>query len=376
MTETPDWHRDWMPELRTAPPWVMQEMIEAQPDLARAIAALDVAPVAALVRAAPRAGAPIVVTGCGTSEHAAQGIAEMISDMLGATAHVEACQAFEAALDPRPGGVCIGVTHDGGTGATIAALRAAAEAGATTVVITAKPDAQAAQTAAHVLVTPLRDRSWCHTVGYLSPLVTGAAIAAAVDGESLATAGAGAAVSAGIEVREEAVAVAHALHGTRQIIVTGSGADRIAARELALKIEEGVRTPSIARDLETVLHGHFAALDETTGLVLIAADSSRARRTRRARRRAPPRKQAHRRPVRGDPLARVRLGDGKSDLTDAGRVVVKLDERLAAPAAALLATAGPLQLLTLELAHLAGCNPDLIGRDREAWREAAALVES
>ena len=289
MTETPDWHRDWMPELRTAPPWVMQEMIEAQPDLARAIAALDVAPVAALVRAAPRAGAPIVVTGCGTSEHAAQGIAEMISDMLGATAHVEARQAFEAALAPRPGGVCIGVTHDGGTGATIAALRAAAEAGATTVVITAKPDAQAAQTAAHVLVTPLRDRSWCHTVGYLSPLVTGAAIAAAVDGESLATAGAGAAVSAGIEVREEAVAVARALHGTRQIIVTGSGADRIAARELALKIEEGVRTTqhrARPRDRATRAFRR-PGRDDGPG-----PDRGRFPRARRTRPRAPPRSSA------------------------------------------------------------------------------------
>ncbi len=29
-----------------------------------------------------------------------------------------------------------------------------------------------------MLVTPLVDRSWCHTVGYVSPLLAGAAIAA------------------------------------------------------------------------------------------------------------------------------------------------------------------------------------------------------
>ena len=35
-----------------------------------------------------------------------------------------------------------------------------------------------------------------------------------------------------------------------------------------------------------------------------------------------------------------------------------------------------LQLLTLELAHLAGSNPDLIRREQRPYREAAAMAET
>src|SRR4051812_20014473 len=49
--ERPAWHTDDFPELRSGPPWVMQEMIEAQPDLLEAIASgVDTAPLALLVR--------------------------------------------------------------------------------------------------------------------------------------------------------------------------------------------------------------------------------------------------------------------------------------------------------------------------------------
>jgi hypothetical protein len=33
----PDWHTDAFPELRPGPPWVMQEMIAAQPALVEAL---------------------------------------------------------------------------------------------------------------------------------------------------------------------------------------------------------------------------------------------------------------------------------------------------------------------------------------------------
>ena len=33
----PDWHTDVYPELRPGPPWVMQEMIAAQPALVEAL---------------------------------------------------------------------------------------------------------------------------------------------------------------------------------------------------------------------------------------------------------------------------------------------------------------------------------------------------
>src|SRR5207253_1968153 len=61
-----------------------------------------------------------------------------------------------------------------------------------------------------------------------------------------------------------------------RLIVLGSGADRPAARELVLKVEEGAHIGAAMRDLETVLHGHLAGTDDRTGLVLLLTDTARA----------------------------------------------------------------------------------------------------
>ena len=53
--------------------------------------------------------------------------------------------------------------------------------------------------------------------------------------------------------------------------MVGGGVDAIPARELVLKVEEGLHLPAAFRDLETLLHGHFPATDERTGLVLVIA---------------------------------------------------------------------------------------------------------
>jgi fructoselysine-6-P-deglycase FrlB-like protein len=74
------WHSDAYPELRSGPPWVMQEMIAAQPLLAEQMlrspspAASAIADEIASALASAR---PITVTGCGTSEHAAHAIASL-----------------------------------------------------------------------------------------------------------------------------------------------------------------------------------------------------------------------------------------------------------------------------------------------------------
>ena len=58
---------------------------------------------------------------------------------------------------------------------------------------------------------------------------------------------------------------------------------------------------------------------------------------------------------------------------DVERVVVPTAGGLAD---ALLTGAVALQLLTLELAHLVGSNPDLIRREQRPYREAAAIAET
>jgi hypothetical protein len=64
-----------------------------------------------------------------------------------------------------------------------------------------------------------------------------------------------------------------------------------------------------------------------------------------------------------------------AELTPAGRLVVDEAPSLAAPTAALLGTATPLQLLTERIARVRGTNPDLIRREDPTYRRAAEAAD-
>jgi DNA-binding MurR/RpiR family transcriptional regulator len=61
----------------------------------------------------------------------------------------------------------------------VRALAAARETGANTALITAASNTPAHDIADVVLRAPLRDKSYCHTVGYTSPMLTGFYLASA-----------------------------------------------------------------------------------------------------------------------------------------------------------------------------------------------------
>src|SRR4051794_20561314 len=118
-----------MPAIRGSAPWAMQEMIAAEPALAarikqRMLEGGAAAALAAAIRDVAASGGPVVVTGCGTSEHAAMGVAAILGEAwLSArlpSAGPVSAQAFELALDPPSAGLVIGISHEGGTAATIA----------------------------------------------------------------------------------------------------------------------------------------------------------------------------------------------------------------------------------------------------------------
>jgi fructoselysine-6-P-deglycase FrlB-like protein len=364
MAVRPEWLTDGYPELREAPPWVMQEMIESQPDLLEEIATRsDTAALALLLRG----HGPHYTVGCGTSEHGSLAVAEILAE---AGAPITSLQAFEAALAPPQSGSVTGISHSGSTWATNEALRSARAAGLATGLITAGPQRSGSAHADGVLVTPSEDASWCHTVGYTSPIAAGLALAATLSGAEVRSGAVRHLVAAGVAARPQATAVAKALADTRQIIVVGSGADRVAARELTLKIEEASYLPTAMRDLETFLHGHLPACDETTGLVLIHAE--RRGSERRTERAAALLAAARRVGVR---TAAISTGGLASDLLSAGSIDAPSADDLPAAAAALLGTAAPLQWLAHELAVQRGTNPDLIRRDQAAYREAADSYE-
>jgi fructoselysine-6-P-deglycase FrlB-like protein len=346
------WHTEAYPELRAGPPWVTEEMVAAQPGVVRGL--LDSPPdgvggLAGTIRETVSAGLPVTVVGCGTSEHGAMAVASLLAAALGGSwpEPVVARQALDAAERPQRGGVCIAVSHDGGTCATTLALEAAAAAGARTALVTARPGGTASAPAELVLVTPAHDDSWCHTVAYTSAIAVGATLARELGAETLSGAEAESALRAALD----ATADASGLAGSERILCAGAGLDLITARELALKLAEGARLQTAALHLETLLHGHVAGEDCGTALVLVDTDASSQRIARRA------------------------------DLAAAAVAPIGIPvHRLAAPASAdpfarLLGGAAALQALTLELVRARRVNPDLIRREEEPYRRSGEVAE-
>ncbi len=369
------WAGSEMPERRAGPPYVMTEMIAAEPAVAERIAVrVQAQPAAAIVveriRSAAAGGLPILATGCGTSEHAAIAVASFLRDALGSDSFgIGAIEAFELARRPPARGMVLGVSHEGGTQATNAALQAAREAGAGTALLTVTDRSPGAACADAVVTTGEQDQSWCHTVGYTSPLVAGAVMAGMLRGEPVD----GVSVRALLDAADHASTadeMAAALADCDRLLTTGSGIDYVGARELALKVEEGAHVPATAHQLETVRHGHLAAANEHTGLVLLLTDGEsrgaalldRARAVLRSAR------------ALGMPAAAILAADLGDDLplelTPAGRAGVPLSGRLPRLSGCALASAIPLQLLAERVARARGVNPDTMGR--EDPRQAAA----
>lgn len=365
----------------------MTEMIAAEPALAERLlnrlADRDGPSglVAAAVRAAAEAGRPVIVVGCGTSEHGALGVAAMLRDAAaavglpsqpGEAGAAIPIQAFEASLAPVKDGLVIGVSHEGATWATMRALEAARGAGSRTALITASERSPAAALAdpGHVIATGELDQSWCHTIGYLSPLLAGASIGAHLGAATLDIGAATVLLRTTDAMTAAAEGIATALAGSRQLLVIGSGADRTAARELTLKVEEATWLPSAMRDLETFLHGHLPATDEFTGLVLVLAERrGRGARVKRAREALAAAQQLGHRTAAI--LAEEASAQIEADLTPAARIVVPDAPSLPPTIAALLATLVPLQLVTERLARVRGTNPDPIRRDDPRYLAAA-----
>jgi len=380
------WVSTSQPSPRDGPPYHMTEMIAAEPDLAVRILDRLADPqgpagrLAGEIGQAASNGSTIVVTGCGTSEHAAQGVVDILRDALrgaglaAGPGAIVAAQAFELALDPPAAGLVIGVSHEGASTATNRAIAAAAAGGARTALITASSGSPGAQLVDTVIETVELDHSWCHTIGYISPLVVAAAVGAHLASRPLDADAVRSLLAAGSRDESGAEAIAGRLADATTILVIGSGADRPAARELALKIEEAAWVPSTMRDLETFLHGHLPATDDTTGLVLILTDrDGRTERLARARQALAATAVIGLRSAAI--LARDLDDELAADLTPAGRLLVDEAPSLPAPVAALLGSLTPLQLLTERIARARGTNPDPIRRDDARYLAASDATE-
>ena len=369
----------WAPSeiavFRARPPYLMSEMIVAEPALGeRLVRRLStdesLGALATVIGETVAAGLPILTTGCGTSEHAAMAIAALLNEALDLPAgrEVRSVQALESLRRPQGDGLLIAVSHEGGTHATNEAIRVAREAGARTALITVGGGSPGAELVEMVIRTEEQDQSWCHTVGYLSPLLAGVVLAARLAGTRLDAR----AIHALLDVANEprsAADVAAGLSEIDRLIVIGSGVDYVTARELALKVAEGARLAAEAHELETILHGHLAAATRWTGMLVVlsggpAPVTDRARRVFAAAR------------ALGMPVAAIldEAFDGEfaADQTPAGRVVLPRIGRVPGLAGSLLASAISLQLVAERLARARGVNPDTLGREDGAQAAAHA----
>ncbi|MDQ3691425.1 MAG: SIS domain-containing protein [Chloroflexota bacterium] len=344
-------------------------MIAAEPALAerliRRLATDDALEVLVTrVRESADAGRPIVTTGCGTSEHAAMGFAALLNEALDLSAgrEVRCVQALETLHRPLRDGLLIAVSHEGGTAATNDAIRAARDAGARTALITVSGGSPGAALAEVSISTAEQDQSWCHTVGYLSPILVGVALVARLAKSRLDAAAIHALLNVSTDPRA-AADVAAGMAGVDSVMIIGSGADYISARELALKVAEGARLTAQAYELETILHGHLAAATRWTGLISVLTSGpppvmDRARKVLAAA-------EALDMPS-GAILSETFDGELPANATPAGRIVLPHISRVPGLAGPLLASAVALQLLTERIARARGVNPDTLGREDAA----------
>jgi fructoselysine-6-P-deglycase FrlB-like protein len=255
----------------------------------------------------------VVLTGCGTSFHAAQ---------TGGRAE----QALELVLAPRRADALVVVSHEGDTPLSLEAARAF---DGPVWLITAKPDSPLGELADEVVVTtPEVERSWCHTVSYTC------AVAALDSLHGREIAWLPEAVGRALEHREP-------LSGHERFLVAGAGRDWPTAQEAVLKLREGAHVAAEVHQTEQLLHGHLAAVDESVRTFVLEGEGRGAERAAGA-------------------VAALRELGCETTLVPTVHPVVDIVR---------------FQLLTLDLAEARGIDPDPIRTDDPRWKRARAAYD-
>jgi fructoselysine-6-P-deglycase FrlB-like protein len=256
-------------------------------------------------------GARVLFTGCGTSFHAA---------MTGGAA----VQALELVLAPdRDADLLMLVSHEGETEQTLEAARMWA---GPKWLVTGKPDGPIAELCDEVIVcTPAIEESWCHTASYTCAV----AAIAALRGEDIAWLPAA--------VGDALVAELPAVGAQERFLVAGAGPGLPTAHEAVLKLREGAWVAAEAYETEQLLHGYFAAIDES---------------------------------VRAFVIEGARAADAVAGLEALGCDVTLVPSRHPVVDIVMF------QRLTVSIAEARGRNPDRIRRDDPRWADAAQRSRS
>jgi glutamine---fructose-6-phosphate transaminase (isomerizing) len=251
----------------------------------------------------------IAVVGCGTSFHAAQ--------TSGA-----GYDALEFVLAPPEADVLVLVSHEGTTPLTIEAAEAFA---GPKWLVTAKSESPLAALCDEVVVaTPAVEESYCHTASYTAAVAT----LASLRGEDVSWLPAA--------VADELAGERLPVSGHERWLFAGAGRDWPTVQEAALKLREGVYLAVEAYQLEELLHGHLAAVDESVRCFVLE----------------------------GEGRAAARSAEAVAALWELGCDTTMVPTRH--PVVDIVR----FQLLTLDLAEARGTDPDLIRWDDPRWKQA------
>ena len=208
----------------------------------------------------------IWLVGTGTSQHAAE-LGAMFLQAAGRDARAMSSMTFARWTPPlHDHDAVIVISHNAGTETAYAgsSWTLATERGLPVVPITRidgeMPDA---------IQTVTKESSHTYTVSYTVALLQLARLAHALGADGfdpgtlalLPSAVADAIESSGTETLDPP---------SRLLVIAGSGAAGVTAREGALKVREAARFPAEGYDLELLLHGHAVPLDRQDHLVLLS----------------------------------------------------------------------------------------------------------
>jgi glutamine---fructose-6-phosphate transaminase (isomerizing) len=251
----------------------------------------------------------VAVVGCGTSFHAAQ--------TSGA-----GYDALEFVLAPPEADVLVLISHEGTTPLTIEAAEAFA---GPRWLVTAKAESRLAALCDEVVIAaPGVEESYCHTASYTAAVAT----LAALRGDDVSWLPAA--------VADEIAGERLPVSGHERWLFVGAGRDWPTAQEAALKLREGVYLAADAYQLEELLHGHLAAVDEGVRAFVLE----------------------------GEGRAAARAAEAVAALNELGCDVTLVPTRH--PVVDIVR----FQLLTLDLAESRGTEPDLIRWDDPRWKRA------
>ncbi len=341
----------------------MHDAIYAQPGALRLVGRGNER---ALAEAAGRLrdAAHVVVTGVGTSWHAALVGELMLAEVGRLGLRARALHAFELAGYWAPPGerdAVILVSHRGASRYVRQALERAKTGRAAAVAVTGRAsDGLAA--ADVVLRTVEAETSRAHTTSYTSALALLALLAAEVGGagdfrHAVDGVPDHVALLLGQESWED---LAKRFGGRRRYWFVGGGPNTATALEGALKMSETNHAAALGLNCEQFLHGAWGALTTDDLLMLVAppgAAHARAVDVARVAREV------------GAPVLAV-VGEGDREIAALATETIEIAEvpELLSPLLAVV----PLQLLAYHLAVTSGANPDTMRADEPPYARALA----